>query len=86
MTSILSEKKQSNFPQKFALSIFFPVLLLWIPTGETGVFEFINDEDEVDIITHPTGYNGAGVELVVTVARAIVTACRRDGNTGKERN
>ncbi|MCB1949601.1 hypothetical protein [Nitrosomonas sp.] len=68
MTSILPEKKQSNFPQKFALSIFFPVLLLWIPTGETGVFEFINDEDEVDIITHPTGYNGAGGELVVTVA------------------
>jgi len=41
--------------------------LLWIQPGQTGVFEFISDDDEVNIVTHPTGYNGIGGELAVTV-------------------
>ncbi|PTN11958.1 hypothetical protein [Nitrosomonas aestuarii] len=46
------------------------VLLFWILSAEAGVFEFVDEVNEVDIITHPSGYNGRGGELVVTVGIA----------------
>ncbi|WP_292989371.1 hypothetical protein [Nitrosomonas sp.] len=45
-------------------------LLLWILSAEAGVFEFVDEVNEVDIITHPPGYDGSGGELVVTVGIA----------------
>ncbi|SEQ79446.1 hypothetical protein SAMN05421690_1001177 [Nitrosomonas sp. Nm51] len=68
MTQVLQENRQGNYLKKYVLlAVLIPGLLLWIPAGETGVFEFISDDDEADVITHPAGYTGAGGELVVTV-------------------
>ncbi|SES82195.1 hypothetical protein SAMN05216326_104121 [Nitrosomonas marina] len=55
---------------RWALVLLFLVLLFWISIAEAGVFEFVSDDDEIDIITHPTGYTGIGGELIVTVGIA----------------
>ena len=43
------------------------MMLVWIHPAQTGVFEFINDPEDVELISHPPGYRGQGGELVVTV-------------------
>ena len=43
------------------------VLYLFICPAQSGVFEFADEVNGVDTITHPTGYAGFGADLVVTV-------------------
>ncbi len=43
------------------------VLCVFISPAQSGVFEFADEIHGVDTITHPTGYNGAGTDLVITV-------------------
>ncbi|SEM85795.1 hypothetical protein [Nitrosomonas marina] len=66
---ILNSEAVSCF-HRWALILVFLILLPWISIAEAGVFEFVSDDDEVDIITHPTGYTGIGGELIVTVGIA----------------
>ncbi len=40
---------------------------LFIYPAQSGVFEFADEVNGVDTITHPTGYAGFGADLVVTV-------------------
>lgn len=53
---------QHNGSKFFAL-----VLFLFSCLVQSGVFEFADEVNGVDIITHPTGYAGFGTDLVVTV-------------------
>ncbi len=43
------------------------ITLVWVQLGHAGVFQFITEADEINVITHPTGYNGSGEELEVSV-------------------
>ncbi|MCP5245381.1 MAG: hypothetical protein H6937_05280 [Burkholderiales bacterium] len=53
--------------QRESARLLLSVVPLWIVSVEAGVFEFVNDISEVDVITHPIGYVGRGGELNVTV-------------------
>ncbi|PXW81723.1 hypothetical protein C8R34_13412 [Nitrosomonas sp. Nm84] len=48
-------------------------LLLVAPTA-AGVFEFAGGTNSVDVITHPTGYDGTGRKLIVTVGISPASA------------
>jgi hypothetical protein len=43
------------------------VLCLFIYPAQSGVFEFADEVNGIDTITHPTGYVGFGTDLVITV-------------------
>lgn len=43
---------------------------VWVASPRAGVFEFAGDLRGVDVITHPTGYEGKGRELIVTIGIA----------------
>ncbi|MCW5618579.1 MAG: hypothetical protein KIS65_05125 [Nitrosomonas sp.] len=45
-------------------------LAFWVLAANAGVFEFADESNGMDVITHPPGYNGQGGELVVTVGIA----------------
>lgn len=42
-------------------------LLILVEPTKAGVFEFAGDTYGVDVITHPTGYDGTGGKLIITV-------------------
>ena len=46
------------------------ILLLLPGLVQSGVFEFAGERYGVDVITHPTGYDGTGNKLIVTVGLA----------------
>ena len=54
-----------NYPTDRVLLIV--VMLILVKSTTAGVFEFAGDTRGVDVITHPTGYNGTGRKLIVTV-------------------
>lgn len=56
-----------------AISLPLMALLLVAPTA-AGVFEFAGGTNSVDMITHPTGYDGTGGKLIVTVGISPASA------------
>lgn len=56
-----------------AISLPLMALLLVAPTA-AGVFEFAGGTNSVDMITHPTGYDGTGRKLIVTVGISPASA------------
>ncbi|MCB1986610.1 MAG: hypothetical protein H6936_09375 [Burkholderiales bacterium] len=60
-------KSEDQKKQKPSVLIVLLGMLVLIKPVEAGVFEFVSEVNEVDIITHPTGYTGGGGELIVTV-------------------
>lgn len=43
------------------------VILILLEPTKAGVFEFAGDVYGIDVITHPTGYDGTGGKLIITV-------------------
>lgn len=57
-------KSKDYYIQKILLIV---ITLILVESTKAGVFEFAGDFRGVDVITHPTGYDGKGKELIVTV-------------------